>query len=110
MLDDMLDKTLMLETPVSEKGTKGGMTQVYRPRKQDIPCAIWPASSATRIDFARKDMTAQFEIATADDIAAVEQERITINGKVYLVIGYLPFENEIFGESVYVTVVGKRNQ
>ncbi len=75
-----------------------------------VPCYFAPASTKTIQEFARNDMVVEYEVYTAIDVAATLADRLLKGGIYYNVIGYKPFTHPTGGQSVYVTIVGKRNQ
>lgn len=75
-----------------------------------VGCAIGPVSYMKAKEFSRRDMVVSNCIYTAIDVHAATTDRWLINGDYYVVCGYEPFVNPIFGPSVYVTYAEKRNQ
>lgn len=111
-LVSLLDKTLALERDTPTLDAVGGRDAHFAAVSgmSNIPCSVAPISAAIRREFDRDDTVLECEVYTATDIGAQERDRLVIGGKNFNVIGYKPFENSNFGESVYVTVCGRRNQ
>lgn len=107
----LLDKTCLIERNTPATDSIAGITANWTTRLSSVPCALWPASARVVEIFGTLDSVAQFELCTATDIGCTTQDRITINGKIYYVIGYMPYGDSSVGpETPFVTVLGKRNQ
>lgn len=110
-LESCLDKLALIERNAPSKDAAGSPQAAWATRLSSVPCSIWPASARVVANFAALDSVAEFEMVTATDVGCTTQDRVTINSKVYAVIGYQPFGNASFGsETPFVTVLGKRNQ
>jgi hypothetical protein len=114
VIDDILDKTLDVQFERPTKSPTGAKvidsTHGRETKLRDVACTFWPAQSKTREDYARRDQVAEFEFCTAIDLQAEPGNTITCERRTYTVLGNMPYDNSAFGEPVYITVVGKRNQ
>jgi hypothetical protein len=110
-LASCLDQSAKIERNTPVKDAIGGINPGWSLRFAAVPCTIWPASVRTVETYATLDSVAEFEMCTAIDIGCTTQDRVTINGKIYYVVGYQPFANAQFSaETPFITVLGKRNQ
>lgn len=110
-VSDLLNTSVAIQSRATTQDAIGGITAGDYTTRATAACAIWPASSKTVNDFARQDLVAQYEIATAVDVSGSAGDRAVVDGRTYNVIGYMRFENPIFGGSpLYLTVCGQRNQ
>lgn len=110
MLTDRLDKIMVIQSRGTAKDSVGAVTSVWSNRLTGVACAVWPASAKTVNDYARRDITAQYEIATAVDVSASANDRVVVDGRTHIVVGYERFENATLTTSkLYLVITGMRN-
>jgi hypothetical protein len=109
-ISNYLDQVALIERNSPVPDGVGAPQAVWTTRIASVPCAIWPASARVVTSFAALDSVAQFEMCTTVDVGCTTQDRVTINGKIYYVIGYMPFLNARFPQNPFLTILGKRNQ
>jgi hypothetical protein len=110
MLTDFLDKSLSVQSRSTAQDSVGSVTSVWVGRLTNVACSVWAASAKTADKYARVNLKADYEIATATDIAATANDRIVVDGRTHTVSGYERFENASFDLPVYVTVTTLVNQ
>ncbi len=115
MLEDLLDKTLDVESQNATVDAGGGQVQNWTAREVNIPCSLWPVSNRYHnivTDFLRRDIKVLFECCTAYNIKATDKDRILVEGEYYTVCGSMPYVNTVFDadEKCYITLLGLRNE
>lgn len=110
MLIDRLDKTMLIQSRGTAKDSVGAITPTWTNRLSGVACAVWPASAKTVNDYARRDITAQYEMATATDVSASANDRVVVDGRTHVVVGYERFENATLSTpALYLVITGLRN-
>jgi hypothetical protein len=107
---NFLDKSVVLQTPQYGKDASGGPIANFV-ASPAVPCCVWPTSAQTKADFARRDLIADYQIATATDIDAAAGDVLTVAGRTYVCVGYERFEQAMLSvPTLYVTYATLRNQ
>lgn len=111
MLTDFLDKTMVIQSRSTAADSAGGLSTTWADRLTGIACSCWPARSNTVTQYAKRDLLAEYEFAVDSDVDASANDRIVVDGRTHIVIGYERYEQTALSISgVYIVVTGLRNQ
>lgn len=89
ILTAMLDKTVQHQrlTAVADGSGASGGTPTASTINANVKAAIWPTSMMRESPFARMDLLGTHAILTDRDLAAQPEDRISYDGKYYIVKG-----------------------
>jgi hypothetical protein len=112
MLSNWLDKTAIIQSKGTAKGTTGGVNPSWTDRLTGIACAVWPADARTLQQFGIQDVVNGYVVATQIDIDATANDRVVVEGRNYSVLsGCMRFSNaRISSSPLFTTLVQLRNQ
>ncbi len=109
ILSMFLTSTAQHERATYTKDASGAAFATYALQNANVKCALWPADSQTKNDYLRNDIVVTHKITTDLDLGAKAEDRLTINGKYYLVRGVENFQNNLIaGYPLYVMDVEER--
>lgn len=113
----LLDKTANLERPTTTKDPSGASTRSFGTALSGIACAVMPATSKIRQDYAMRQMVVDHVITTTTNLDTATNllggtvggaklgDRWLLGGEYYIVRGYERLGNTVFtAETLYQSI------